>query len=282
MTPFLDKTESTDKSSFSKWQRTVHEIIFEADTRAGKTFDILLIALIILSVITVMLESINSIQAEYGTMLTRLEWGFTIFFTIEYFLRLISIGHPTKYARSFFGVVDLLAILPTYLSLFFPGTHMLMMIRLLRVLRIFRVLKLVQYLSEAQLLITALNASRKKITVFLTSVVTIVAIFGSIMYLVEGEQHGFTSIPKSIYWAVVTLTTVGYGDIAPQTAMGQLLASCIMIMGYAIIAVPTGIVSIELSKAEREKEITTQCCPQCSLEGHDKDAIFCKYCGEKI
>lgn len=262
------------------WRETLHEIIFEADTPAGKRFDIFLIVIIVLSVVVVMLESISSIREVYSYELHVIEWGFTILFTIEYAFRLICLRRPTKYATSFFGIVDLLAVIPTYLSLFFPGTQYLLAIRLLRILRVFRVLKLAQFLSEASVLTTALRASRHKITVFLFTVITLVVVLGSLMYLVEGEENGFNSIPHSVYWAVVTLTTVGYGDISPQTPLGQFLASIVMILGYAILAVPTGIVSVELAKADTK--ISTQCCRSCGSEGHRHDAIYCRICAEKL
>jgi len=259
----------------------LHEIIFEADTPAGKLFDILLIGSIIISVSMVMLDSVNSIQARYGRLLYLGEWLFTILFTIEYLLRLYCVRRPMAYAASFFGTVDLLAVLPTYLSIFFPGTQYLLVIRILRVLRIFRVLKLVQYLGEVRLLSQALRASRRKITVFLFAVLTLVVIFGSMMYLIEDAESGFTSIPQSIYWTIVTLTTVGYGDISPQTSLGQTIAAMIMIIGYGIIAVPTGIVTAELSQAYK-KSVSTQACLECAAEGHDSDAKFCKYCGSQL
>ncbi len=263
------------------WRYKIHEVIFEADTPAGKTFDVVLIFSIIASVIAVMLDSVASIRESHQTLLYSIEWFFTILFTIEYILRLLCIGRPSQYAKSFFGIVDLLAILPTYISLVMPGTQYLLVIRLLRILRVFRVLKLVQYVGEAQMLMTALRASRRKITVFIFTVLTLVIIFGSLMYVIEGEKNGFTSIPRSAYWAIVTLTTVGYGDISPQTNAGQLLACVIMIMGYGIIAVPTGIVTAELAYAKHEK-INTQACPECSAEGHDNDAEYCKFCGAKL
>jgi voltage-gated potassium channel len=264
-----------------RWRLKLHEVIFEADTPAGKWFDVLLILSILVSVVLVMLDSVSAIRIQHGRLLYIGEWFFTILFTIEYLLRLMSVGRPLAYATSFFGVVDLLAILPTYLSIFIPGAQYLLVIRILRVLRIFRILKLVQYLGEVLLLTQALRASRRKITVFLFVVLTLVTIFGSLIYLIEDPKDGFTSIPKSIYWAVVTLTTVGYGDISPQTNFGQLISALIMITGYAIIAVPTGIVTVELSQAFRRK-ISTQACPECSAEGHDSDAKFCKYCGSKL
>ncbi|MBW2438949.1 MAG: ion transporter [Deltaproteobacteria bacterium] len=265
----------------NKLRRSLHEIIFEADTPAGKLFDVLLILSIVVSVVLVMLDSVSSVRHAYGDLLYTGEWVFTILFTIEYGLRLYSVGRPLSYATSFFGVVDLLAILPTYLSIVFPGTQYFLVIRILRVLRVFRVLKLVQYMSEARVLMQAMRASRRKITVFLFVVLTLVVIFGSLMYIIEDPQSGFTSIPQSIYWAIVTLTTVGYGDISPQTGLGQSLAALIMVIGYGIIAVPTGIVTAELAQASR-KPISTQSCPQCSAEGHDPDAEFCKYCGARL
>ena len=269
-------------SSTETWRGRLHEIIFEADTPAGKLFDVVLIFAIGGSVLAVMLESVTSIRSEYGTLLVVVEWVFTILFTIEYILRLICVRQPFKYATSFFGVIDLLAILPTFLSLLVPGTHYLLVIRLLRILRVFRVLKLVHYLREADTLMRALQNSRRKITVFLFTVVTMVVILGSLMYFIEGEENGFTSIPRSIYWAIVTLTTVGYGDILPMTITGQALASVIMIIGYGIIAVPTGIVTAELTRAERFVPKSTQHCSNCSREGHAKDAEYCKYCGFKL
>lgn len=268
-------------SSLGKYRETFHEIIFEADTPAGKLFDIILIVSIVLSVIVVMLDSVSTIRNSYGGFLVLSEWFFTFFFTIEYFFRLSCVGRPFKYATSFFGIVDFLAIIPTYLSLFLPGSQFLIVIRILRVLRIFRVFKLVQYLVEIRLLNQALRASRRKIVVFLFTVFTLVIIFGSMMYVIEGEQSGFTSIPRSIYWAVVTLTTVGYGDISPKTGFGQALAAVIMIIGYAIIAVPTGIVTTEIARAAGGK-VSTQACRVCSAEGHDIDAKCCKYCGAKL
>jgi len=268
-------------SSSNSLRSRLHEIIFEADTPAGKLFDVLLILSIVVSVVLVMLDSVSSIRQSYGDLLYLGEWVFTILFTIEYILRLYSVGRPLSYATSFFGVVDLLAILPTYLSFIFPGSQYFLVIRILRVLRIFRVLKLVQYVGEARHLMRAMRASRRKITVFLFAVFTLVVIFGSVMYIIEDSQSGFTSIPQSIYWAIVTMTTVGYGDILPQTGLGQTLAALIMIIGYGIIAVPTGIVTAELAQVYK-KSISTQACPQCSAEGHDPDAEYCKYCGANL
>jgi len=265
----------------SPWRQKLHEVIFEADTKAGRIFDILLIICILLSVIIVMLDSVNSIRDSYGSLFYYLEWFFTILFTIEYFLRLISVGRPLKYALSFFGLVDLLAVLPTYFSLIFPGIHFFIVIRLLRVLRIFRVLKIVKYLNEAQMLMRALRDSRRKILVFLFTVFLVVVIFGSLIYVIEDEKNGFTSIPISIYWAIVTLTTVGYGDLSPVTPLGQAFSAIIMILGYGIIAVPTGIVTAELVRG-KDKPVSTQACPQCSAEGHDVDAKYCMYCGSYL
>jgi len=269
------------KNGISGVRARIHEIIFEADTPAGKLFDVLLIVSILLSITVVMLDSISPLRDTYGSLFNYLEWFFTILFTIEYILRLGSVGRPMKYATSFYGVVDFVAIIPTYLSLVFPATRYFAVVRALRILRVFRVLKLIQYLQEANTLIAALKASRRKITVFFFTVCTLVIIFGSLMYVIEGEANGFTSIPKSIYWAIVTMTTVGYGDLSPSTALGQVLASVIMILGYSIIAVPTGIFTVQFTQA-LSREVSTQACPQCSAEGHDADAEYCKFCGEKL
>lgn len=271
----------------SPHQLKLHEIIFEADTKAGKLFDVLLLITILASVFVVMLDSVASINAEYGELLFVAEWIFTILFSVEYLLRLYSIGHSSMYARSFYGIVDLLSILPTYLSLFIPGGQYLVTIRLLRMLRIFRILKFMQYLGAANNLAIALRESRRKILVFLLAVLIIVIILGSLMYVIEGEENGFTNIPHSIYWAIVTLTTVGYGDISPQTPLGQILASFIMIIGYGIIAVPTGIVTAEYAMRKNKSilkagKFSTQVCPNCASEGHDHDAKYCKYCGELL
>lgn len=270
------------KESLSGWRKVAFEVIFEADTPAGKWFDVVLILCIVASVAVVMLDSVKDVHDSHGRLLNVLEWFFTILFTIEYILRLVCVGNPTRYAVSFFGVVDLLAIVPTYAGLVLAGTHYLVVIRILRVLRIFRVLKLGECVSEANVLKRALIASRKKIFVFIFTVLTMVVIIGSIIFLIEGPDNGFTSIPKGVYWAVVTLTTVGYGDLSPQTPFGQLLASMVMILGYSIIAVPTGIMTVELTQAAKDKKITSQSCPECSKQGHDPDAAHCKYCGAKL
>lgn len=259
----------------------MHEIIFEADTPAGKAFDVALIWSVILSVATVVLESVNGIRGNYGDVLQILEWFFTFLFTVEYALRLLCVQRPLAYATSFFGLVDLLAILPTYFSLMVPGSQYLLNIRILRLLRIFRIFKLTEYLSEARVIRSALLASRRKISVFLFAMMTVVVIIGSAMYVVEGQEHGFSDIPTSIYWAIVTMTTVGYGDISPQTPLGKALASLVMILGYGLLAVPTGIVSVEISQASR-RGVTTRACMDCGADGHDLDAVHCKYCGARL
>jgi voltage-gated potassium channel len=263
------------------WRNTLHEVIFEAETPGGKAFDVALIWAIILSVIAVMLESVKGMGAAYGNLLYFIEWFFTLLFTVEYVLRLFSVRKPLRYALSFYGLVDLLAIIPTYLSLFLPGTQYLLVIRILRLLRIFRIFKLTEYLSEARVISDALRASRKKISVFLLAVLSLVVIIGSLMHVIEGDANGFTDIPTSIYWAIVTMTTVGYGDLSPQTPLGKLLASAVMIAGYGIIAVPTGIVTVEFSRTTRTL-VTTASCPSCGAEGHDSDAVHCKYCGARL
>jgi voltage-gated potassium channel len=262
----------------------LHEVIFEADTPAGKAFDLLLFAAILLSVVVAMLDTVAVVHERYGALLYGIEWTFTILFTIEYVLRFISVLHPIRYATSFYGVVDLLAVLPTYLSLIIAGSQSLLVIRVLRLLRIFRVFKLARYLRASSVLWEALKASRPRITVFLLTVFTLVIVVGTLMYLIEGPRNGFTSIPRGIYWAIVTMTTVGYGDIAPRTVVGQALAAIVMILGYGIIAVPTGIFSVELVAAARQQErkISTQVCPGCTREGHEADAVHCKFCGSRL
>ncbi len=281
---------SDNIKELSPLREKIHEVIFEADTSTGKAFDVILLIAIVASLIVVMLESVEVLNVEYHDLFFVLEWGLTIFFTIEYTLRLYSVRKPMKYATSFFGIIDLLAILPAFLSLFIAGTHYLVVIRTLRILRVFRIFKLTKFLKESSLIMNALRASQAKITVFMVFVVLMVTIVGSIMYLIEGgtEGSGFTSIPRSIYWAVVTLTTVGYGDIAPRTEIGQFLAAVVMIMGYAVIAVPTGIVSAEmvnstnLEDEHKFDEVSTQACRSCSRDGHDHNAEYCKFCGEEL
>ena len=266
----------------SRWRSRLHEVIFEADTPAGKAFDVTLLVAIVASVLVVVLESVPSVRTEHGRTLWAAEWVFTILFTVEYVLRLLSVRQPVRYVRSFFGIVDLLAVLPTYLSVLVPGAQAFLVVRALRLLRVFRILKLGEYLGEARLLTLALRASVRKILVFLATVLVMVLIIGSLMYLVETPESGFTSIPQSIYWAIVTLTTVGYGDIAPQTVLGRILASLVMILGYGLIAVPTGIVTVEISQASRTRAVSTQACPNCGAGGHDPDARHCKYCGAPL
>jgi len=265
-----------------KWQLQLHEVIYESETKAGRMFDIILLLCIISSIIVVMLDSVQSLKAKYGTVFYTLEWFFTIVFTIEYILRLICIKRPHKYLFSVLGVIDLLAIIPSYLSIVIAGAQSLLVLRALRLLRIFRIFRLVRFLSEMQFLSHAIKNSLRKISIFILAVLTTVVILGSIIYLVEGEEHGFTSIPQSVYWAIVTITTVGYGDIAPETPLGQMIASFIMLLGYGIIAVPTGIITTEMAIAARLKRQGNQACPNCSREGHDEDARFCKFCGNEL
>lgn len=269
----------------NSFKHKMHVIIQEADTPMGKLFDILLLVSILASVIVVMLDSVATIRERFTDLFLYLEWMFTIFFTLEYLLRVYITRKPIKnYILTFYGVIDLLAILPTYLSLVVSGTHFMMVIRILRLLRVFRILKLGRFVSATQVLKESMINSRHKIAVFLEIILTIVVVMGSIMYIVEGPANGFTSIPRGIYWAIVTLTTVGYGDIAPGTILGQFIASAIMIMGYAIIAVPTGIISSEMNKVERKKKIqlNTQICENCQCDRHDDDAKYCKICGKTL
>ena len=262
----------------------IHEVIFEADTPAGKWFDVILILFIVLSVIAVMLETVPSLADKYGNTFYIAEWIFTIIFTVEYILRLYSVEKPLNYAKSFYGLVDILSIIPTFLSIFIVGSHSLLVIRALRLLRIFRVFKLANFLNQGVILGNPLKASIPKISVFLYSVVLMTVILGSMMYFIEGQANpGFDSIPRSVYWAIVTLTTVGYGDISPVTTLGQFFAAIVMILGYGVIAVPTGVVTSELlSSAKSKKTLTTQSCKHCAKEGHDKDALFCKFCGFRL
>ncbi|MFI4859681.1 MAG: ion transporter [Phycisphaerales bacterium JB063] len=268
-------------SSPSNWRERTHEIIFEADTWWGKTFDVVLILAILASVVVIMLETVEPIRAEHGTLLIVLEWAFTVLFTAEYVLRLISVRRPLRYAFSFFGIIDLLSILPTYIGLFVPGAHELMVIRMFRLLRVFRVFKLVRFLGEADALKHAVLSSRHKIAVFLTTVLIIITIMGAMMHVVESRYGNpqFTSLPQSMYWAVVTMTTVGYGDITPITTLGKFLSAAMMIIGYSLIIIPTGIITAEMTHSRRRVLISTQHCPHCSRDGHDRDAVHCKYCG---
>lgn len=255
-------------------------IIFEHDTAAGRAFDVALLIGILASTFAVMLESVGDLRASYGLLFTYVEWTLTGLFTVEYFLRLATARKLRTYSLSFLGIIDLMAIAPSYVSLFIPGSQALLTIRALRLLRVFRILKAVEYVKEASELGEALRASSRKIIVFLGTVLTLTVIMGSTMYLIEGAEHGFTSIPKSVYWAIVTMTTVGYGDIAPETVPGQFVAALVMILGYAIIAVPTGIVSAEFVQARRMAAVGH--CHSCREDGHDTDAAFCKYCGVRL
>lgn len=278
------KYQEIDENKVPNWKVKMHEVIFEADTPMGKLFDVVLLWAILLSVIAVMLETVEAFSDRHHDAMVVAEWVFTILFSIEYILRLLSVGKPLKYATSFMGIVDLLSTIPTYLSLIVAGPQYLLVIRTIRLLRIFRILKLSRYISEANVLRDALRNSAAKILVFLGGVIILVLILGTLMYMIEGPEHGFTSIPTAMYWTVVTITTVGYGDIAPATTFGQTVASMIMLIGYGIIAVPTGIVTGEIarSKVRDDSEVSTQACPSCSKEGHDVNAKHCKYCGSKL
>ena len=278
-----DRRDGAAEPPLAPWRSRMHEVIFEADTPAGKAFDVALLVVILVSVVVVMLDSVFEIHEQYGVPLAVAEWTITILFTLEYAARLACVVRPSKYALSFYGVVDLLAVVPTYLSVFFAGPHSVLVIRAIRLVRIFRVFKLSRYLTEAQALWIAIRATRERIAVFLVVVLTLVLIIGSAMYLIEGGQDDtqFTSIPRSVYWAIVTMTTVGYGDIAPVTVLGQTLAAGVMILGYSIIIVPIGVFSAEIVAAS-QREISTQACPGCAAEGHDADAAYCKYCGAKL
>jgi voltage-gated potassium channel len=260
---------------------TIHDVIFTHDDPPARAFDVVLIIAILASVAVIMLDSVPAVAARYGRWLRAAEWAFTVLFTIEYALRLWSGRHPWRYARSFYGVVDLLAILPTYLAVVLPQARFFVALRVLRVLRVFRILKLAHYVREGAVLGAALRASRYKITVFVLTVLTVVVVVGALMYLIEGPASGFTSIPQGVYWAIVTLTTVGYGDIAPATVPGRLLASALMVLGYGIIAVPTGIVTLELDRASRRPD-TGRPCPGCGVDRHDTDARYCRYCGTPL
>ncbi|MDD2720678.1 MAG: ion transporter [Gallionella sp.] len=272
---------NSESPARAHWRDVTYRIIFSADTPAGKLFDILLVCSILASVLAVMLDSVDAIHARWATAFIVIEWIFTIGFTLEYLARIVSVSAPRKYIFSFMGLVDLLSTLPSYLGLFLAGTNYAFALRLLRLLRIFRVLKLASYLEEGQLMAQALAASKRKLLVFLLAILTLVMILGTMMYAIEGPVNGFTSIPISIYWAIVTITTVGYGDIAPHTPPGQFLASIVMILGYIIIAVPTGIVGVELNRIRPTHNLVIAC-PRCLLEGHEKDANYCRRCGEHL
>jgi len=265
-----------------KWQLQLHEIIYESGTPAGRLFDITLLVCILISIIVVMLDSVDSLHATYGSLFLILEWLFTGIFTIEYILRLVCIRYPFKYVFSILGIIDLLAIIPSYLSVFGIGSRSLLVLRALRLLRVFRIFRLVHFLSEMKFLSVAIRNSMRKISIFILFVLTAVTILGSVIYLAEGQTNGFTSIPQSIYWAIVTITTVGYGDIAPVTPLGKMIASFIMLLGYGIIAVPTGIVTTEMALAARDRGHSNIACPSCGREGHDHDAKYCKYCSGEL
>ncbi|WP_407527509.1 ion transporter [Vibrio parahaemolyticus] len=262
-------------------KNTLYVTIFGTHTKAGRAFDIALIIAIISSLAVLVLDSIPSVRAEWAKELKYLEYTFTGLFTIEYLLRLYCSPKPVAYAKSFYGIVDLLAIIPTYLVLFFPSASFMGVIRALRVMRIFRILKLVRYLQESNILLRSLLMARRKIFIFFTTVAILVTIFGSLIFIVEGPENGFTSIPKSIYWAIVTITTVGYGDLVPQTNLGKALASITMLLGYSILAVPTGIFTAELHQEMQSHKVLVKC-PNCSQAGHDPDAIYCKHCGSEL
>ncbi|MFP7723158.1 ion transporter [Lysobacter sp. A3-1-A15] len=271
----------------SGWRRTWFDIIYRHDTPPSRNFDLLLIVVILASVSVVMLDSVDYIHARHANALYTVEWVFTLAFTLEYALRLAVVKRPLRYAFSMWGVIDLLSILPTYLSLLFPGSQSLLVVRILRILRLFRILKLVQYVEEGGVLVGALWRSRRKIFVFVCGVLTVVVIFGAVMYVVEGPEHGFDSIPMGMYWAIVTMATVGYGDIAPATTLGRFIASILILIGYSIIAVPTGIYTAELASTMRQADPKTRVldnrgCPDCGLEGHDPQASFCRCCGSRL
>lgn len=268
-----------DKKSI---KHKLHEIIYEADTPMGKAFDVLLVILILISVLLVMLESVAAIDLKYHDILLKLEWAVTVFFSLEYIARIACIEKPRKYIFSFYGIIDFLATIPLYLSYILAGSQVLLALRAFRLLRIFRILKLVSFLGEASVLKQAIKDSRNKILVFIYFVLILCVIMGTLMYLIEDNEAGFTSIPRSIYWTIVTLTTVGYGDIAPQTPLGQLMASAIMIMGYGIIAVPTGIVTVAFNKSKKEVSLNTQSCQHCGEDKHSDKALFCHQCGHAI
>lgn len=264
------------------WRLRLYTIVFEADTRAGRWFDLVLLGAIVCSIGVIVLESMASMRTRHGEALQTLGWAFTLLFTVEYLARLVCVRQPWRYARSTLGIIDLLSILPTYLAIFVPGLNAMMDVRVLRLLRIFRIFKLTRYLSEFGVLAQALSASRHKIMVFLSFVMMVVLVMGTLMFVVEGPDNGFTSIPVSVYWAITTMTTVGFGDITPKTDLGRLIASVMMLIGWGTLAVPTGIVTAEFSAKRRPQEITTRTCHDCLSEGHLPSAHFCGDCGAKL
>ncbi|WP_340122761.1 ion transporter [Methylobacter svalbardensis] len=272
------------RTRIETFRHTLYQIIYQANTPAGKGFDIALMILILISVLTITLDSVADISQRYGEQLATAEWVFTTLFTVEYILRIFCIHRPIKYIISFYGLIDLLAIVPSYLGIFISDSHYLQVIRILRVLRIFRVLKLVRFINQSNLLINALMASRLKITIFMFTISTLLVIFGSAMYLIEGPEHGFANIPVSIYWAVVTLTTVGFGDITPQTDLGRAISAVVMISGYTIIAVPTGIFTAELSQEMKRQNtrVDERVCSKCRKIGHEMEANYCRICGTEL
>ncbi|WP_405049919.1 ion transporter [Salinicola endophyticus] len=267
------------QSGESSFRKQLFQIIFESDTRAGKAFDIALITLILLSVVVVFLDSVPHLHQHYGEWFLLVEWIFTLIFTLELVLRLYCLERPLRYLKSFYGVLDLLAILPTWLSLFLPGAQSLLVLRILRVLRVFRVLRLMEFVGEGRMLVQALRRSQRKILLFLITVLLIITIFGALIYMIEPPEAGFTSMPRSMYWAIVTLTTVGYGDIAPVTPVGQFISAFMMVLGYSILAVPTGVFSAEVIRSIREERYSDEACPGCGHEGHERDSRYCRLCG---
>lgn len=284
MRPF--SAPQLNPAATSGWRRYGFDIIYRHDTPSSRNFDLLLVLAIIGSVIVVMIDSVRHLHLRWATALYALEWAFTILFSIEYLLRLIVVKRPLRYAVSVWGIIDLLSILPTYLSLFIPGAQTLLVVRALRILRVFRILKLTRYVEESGVLMLALWRSRRKVLLFLFTVITITIIAGALMYLIEGPNHGFTSIPSSMYWAVVTMATVGFGDIVPQTVLGRFVTSILILIGYSIIAVPTGIYTAELAStlrdAEHQQKRDARGCPRCGVEGHEPDARYCRQCAEPL
>lgn len=280
--PHAPQPQHNGPAAPAGWRLRLYTIIFEADTRAGRAFDLVLVALILASVAVVMLDSIATVHARHETLLTALEWCFTVIFTVEYIARLACVRHPLRYARSAYGVIDLVAVLPTYLAIFVPGLHALIDVRVLRLLRLFRILKLGAYVHEFGMLARALMASRRKILVFMSFVLMVVTVMGTLMYVVEGPQHGFTSIPVGVYWAITTMTTVGFGDITPKTDLGRVIASAMMLLGWGTLAVPTGIVTAEFTAQRMGRTPTTRTCHECLSEGHAPDARFCRDCGAPL